>query len=83
MGSKNHEVVPSTIIAQIAKLRHGGAHKLLSELARRNLIAKVQHIRCKADIKDTEDVRINTQPMRAGDEGYCENRFERANDSDG
>lgn len=45
MGSKNHEVVPSPIIAQIAKLRHGGAHKILSELARRNLIAKVQHIK--------------------------------------
>ncbi|KAG0356060.1 RIO1 family-domain-containing protein [Gamsiella multidivaricata] len=45
MGSKNHEVVPSTIISQIAKLRHGGVHKVLSELARRNLVAKVQHIK--------------------------------------
>ncbi|KAF9412569.1 Serine kinase [Entomortierella beljakovae] len=45
MGSKNHEVVPSAIICQIAKLRHGGAHKILSELARRNLVAKVQHIK--------------------------------------
>ncbi|KAG0198491.1 hypothetical protein BGX28_008057 [Mortierella sp. GBA30] len=45
MGSKNHEVVPSPIISQIAKLRHGGSHKILSELARRNLVAKVQHIK--------------------------------------
>ncbi|KAG0278983.1 Serine kinase [Linnemannia exigua] len=45
MGSKNHEVVPSSIISQIAKLRHGGSHKILSELARRNLVAKVQHIK--------------------------------------
>lgn len=45
MGSKNHEVVPSAIISQIAKLRHGGSHKVLSELARRNLVAKVQHIK--------------------------------------
>ncbi|KAF9113497.1 hypothetical protein BGX27_001451 [Mortierella sp. AM989] len=45
MGSKNHEVVPSPIISQIAKLRHGGSHKVLSELARRNLVAKVQHIK--------------------------------------
>lgn len=47
MGSKNHEVVPSTLITQIAQLRHGGSHKILSELARRNLVAKVQHIKCK------------------------------------
>ncbi|KAG0094012.1 hypothetical protein BGZ93_009418 [Podila epicladia] len=45
MGSKNHEVVPSTLITQIAQLRHGGSHKILSELARRNLVAKVQHIK--------------------------------------
>ncbi|KAG0303381.1 hypothetical protein BGZ98_006715 [Dissophora globulifera] len=45
MGSKNHEVVPSPIISQIAKLRHGGSHKILSELARRNLVAKVQNIK--------------------------------------
>ncbi|KAG0050788.1 Serine kinase [Gryganskiella cystojenkinii] len=45
MGSKNHEVVPSSLITQIAQLRHGGSHKILSELARRNLVAKVQHIK--------------------------------------
>ncbi|ORZ18232.1 RIO1 family-domain-containing protein [Lobosporangium transversale] len=45
MGSKNHEVVPSAMISQIARLRHGGVHKILSELARRNLIAKAQHIK--------------------------------------
>ncbi|KAG0239312.1 hypothetical protein BGW41_007797 [Actinomortierella wolfii] len=45
MGSKNHEVVPSALITQIAQLRHGGTHKILSELARRNLVAKVQHIK--------------------------------------
>ncbi|KAF9157565.1 hypothetical protein DFQ26_008597 [Actinomortierella ambigua] len=45
MGSKNHEVVPSSLITQIAQLRHGGTHKILSELARRNLVAKVQHIK--------------------------------------
>lgn len=43
MGSKNHEIVPSSLIAQIAGLRHGGIHKLLGELAKKNLIARVQH----------------------------------------
>ncbi|KEI37161.1 uncharacterized protein L969DRAFT_90232, partial [Mixia osmundae IAM 14324] len=42
MGSKNHEVVPSTLIAQIAGVRHGGVNKCLGELAKRNLVARVQ-----------------------------------------
>ncbi|KAI8084347.1 RIO1 family-domain-containing protein [Gilbertella persicaria] len=44
MGSKNHEVVPMTLISQIAQLRHGGAHKLVGELAKRKLIARVQNM---------------------------------------
>jgi RIO kinase 2 len=47
MGSKNHEVVPSPLIAQIAQLRHGGAHKIVGELAKRKLIARVQNMSCK------------------------------------
>jgi len=43
MGSKNHEVVPTSLIAQIAQLRHGGSHKIVGELAKRNLIARVQN----------------------------------------
>ncbi|KAL1934514.1 hypothetical protein VTP01DRAFT_6696 [Rhizomucor pusillus] len=43
MGSKNHEVVPTSLIAQIAQLRHGGSHKLVGNLARLNLIARVQN----------------------------------------
>lgn len=46
MGSKNHEVVPSSLIAQISGLRHGGVNKCLSELAKRNLVAKVQGAKC-------------------------------------
>ncbi|KAI9276295.1 RIO1 family-domain-containing protein [Sporodiniella umbellata] len=44
MGSKNHEVVPSSLIAQIAQLRHGGTHKIVGELAKRKLIARVQNM---------------------------------------
>ncbi|CAE6419187.1 unnamed protein product [Rhizoctonia solani] len=43
MGSKNHEVVPSSLVAQIAGLRNGGINKLLGQLAQRNLIARVQN----------------------------------------
>ncbi|KAI9318644.1 RIO1 family-domain-containing protein, partial [Dichotomocladium elegans] len=43
MGSKNHEVVPTALIAQIAQLRHGGSHKLVGDLAKNKLIARVQN----------------------------------------
>ncbi|KXN89961.1 Serine/threonine-protein kinase rio2 [Leucoagaricus sp. SymC.cos] len=43
MGSKNHEVVPTPLIAQISGLRSGGVNKLISSLAKRNLVSKVQN----------------------------------------
>jgi RIO kinase 2 len=46
MGSKNHEVVPTSLIVQISGLRNGGVNKLLASLAKRNLISKVQNSRC-------------------------------------
>jgi RIO kinase 2 len=46
MGSKNHEVVPSALISQISSLRSGGVNKCLGELAKRNLVARVQGARC-------------------------------------
>jgi len=46
MGSKNHEVVPSTLIAQVSGLRNGGVNKILGALAKRNLVAKVQNSKC-------------------------------------
>ncbi|EJD55601.1 RIO1-domain-containing protein [Auricularia subglabra TFB-10046 SS5] len=45
MGSKNHEVVPNQLIAQISGLRHGGVNKMLGSLAKRNLISKVQNVK--------------------------------------
>lgn len=39
MGMKNHDVVPVELIASIAKLRHGGTHKILSTLLTFKLIA--------------------------------------------
>ncbi|CAG8528189.1 16378_t:CDS:10 [Cetraspora pellucida] len=46
MGSKNHEVVPTSLVAQIAGLRHGGSHKILGELAKKNLISRVANAKC-------------------------------------
>jgi RIO kinase 2 len=46
MGSKNHEIVPNSMIAEIAHLRSGGSHKLLGELARRKLVSLVKNQKC-------------------------------------
>ena len=42
MGSRNHEIVPTSLITSLASLKHGGVHKVISTLAKANLIAKVQ-----------------------------------------
>lgn len=39
MGMKNHDLVPVELITTIAKLRHGGTHKILSTLLTFKLIA--------------------------------------------
>ncbi|EPY53793.1 atypical/RIO/RIO2 protein kinase [Schizosaccharomyces cryophilus OY26] len=44
MGSRNHEVVPTSMINQIAKLRGGSCAKSLSVLYMTKLIAKMPHM---------------------------------------
>ena len=39
MGQKNHEIVPTTLVTQIANLKHGGCHKILKELVKNKLLA--------------------------------------------
>ncbi|RZF34041.1 hypothetical protein LSTR_LSTR015724 [Laodelphax striatellus] len=39
MGMKNHELVPGSLAASIANLRHGGVHKLLRELCKHRLLS--------------------------------------------
>jgi len=39
MGMKNHELVPGSLIASIASLRHGGVHKILKELSKHRLLS--------------------------------------------
>jgi RIO kinase 2 len=47
MGSKNHQVVPTSLIAQISGLR-SGVNKFLGSLAKRDLVSKVQNAKCRA-----------------------------------
>ncbi|XP_021077101.1 serine/threonine-protein kinase RIO2 [Mus pahari] len=39
MGMKNHEIVPCSLVASIASLKHGGCNKILRELVKHKLIA--------------------------------------------
>ncbi|XP_075224673.1 RIO kinase 2 [Lycorma delicatula] len=39
MGMKNHELVPASLAASIANLRHGGVHKVLRELCKHRLLS--------------------------------------------
>ncbi|NXV76750.1 RIOK2 kinase, partial [Atlantisia rogersi] len=39
MGMKNHEIVPASLIASIASLKHGGCNKILKELVKNKLLA--------------------------------------------
>jgi len=45
MGMKNHELVPASLIASIASLRHGGVHKVLKELSKHRLVSYERGIR--------------------------------------
>ncbi|KAM9367701.1 serine/threonine-protein kinase RIO2 [Phaethornis superciliosus] len=38
MGMKNHEIVPASLIASIASLKHGGCNKILRELVKHKLL---------------------------------------------
>nr|XP_033819806.1 serine/threonine-protein kinase RIO2 [Geotrypetes seraphini] len=38
MGMKNHEIVPASLIASIASLKHGGCNKVLRELVKHKLL---------------------------------------------
>jgi len=50
-GSRNHEVVPTPLIAEISGLRGGNVNKALGELAKRNLVARVQNAKCWSNLE--------------------------------
>ncbi|KAI8850262.1 RIO1-domain-containing protein [Chytridium lagenaria] len=45
MGSRNHEVVPSSLIASIAALKRGGVGKCLSSLAKNTLVSREANVK--------------------------------------
>ncbi|WVQ86264.1 hypothetical protein IAT38_008432 [Cryptococcus sp. DSM 104549] len=45
IGSKNHEVVPSPLIAELSGIRGGNVKKSLGDLAKRDLVARVQNVK--------------------------------------
>lgn len=47
MGMKNHELVPGSLVASIANLRHGGVHKLMKELCKHRLLTYERGKHCK------------------------------------
>lgn len=49
MGMKNHELVPSPLVASIAHLHGGGCHKVLRELNKHRLVAYEGGKRCEFD----------------------------------
>ncbi|EMR08961.1 hypothetical protein PNEG_02740 [Pneumocystis murina B123] len=46
MGSKNHELVPTSLISQISKLKGSNEQKCISKLARNGLISKIKNAKC-------------------------------------
>lgn len=50
MGMKNHELVPITLVTQIANLRGGGVHRMLRELCKHRLCAYERGKHCKWEI---------------------------------
>ncbi|KAJ2006237.1 Serine/threonine-protein kinase rio2 [Coemansia thaxteri] len=39
IGSRNHDIVPTSLISQLSRLRSGGVNKFISDLVKRKLIA--------------------------------------------
>jgi RIO kinase 2 len=70
MGSKNHEVVPTPLIAQISGLRSGGANKCIGELAKRNLVARVQNAKCAWYVRITNVYQACMLTRISIDDGY-------------
>ena len=59
---KNHEIVPGTLIASIAHLRHGGVHKILRELCKHRLVSYERGKQCGHISYDFFIVLLQTGP---------------------
>jgi RIO kinase 2 len=55
-GSKNHEVIPTVLIAQISRITGGQVNKCLGALAKRGLVARVANTKCECR-SDVQEIR--------------------------
>ena len=54
MGMKNHEVVPTPLLASIANLKHGGCHKITKDLVKHKLLAYEKGKACELEFVQQE-----------------------------
>lgn len=47
MGTRNHDVVPTPLIAKIASLPGGGTNGILNKLAKHKLVSREAGMKCK------------------------------------
>lgn len=55
MGMKNHEIVPVSLLASIASLKHGGCNKILRELVKHKLVV---YERSKSKTTNRQDLLV-------------------------
>ncbi|KAL8633897.1 hypothetical protein Q9189_000408 [Teloschistes chrysophthalmus] len=74
IGSKNHEVIPTSLILQISNLRSGsGAHKSISTLAKANLIARVKNAKCLSP--PLPHIRYGSEDMEQLANGFADDGY--------
>lgn len=62
MGMKNHELVPTPLVASIADLKHGGSHKILRELSKHKLVCYEKSGRGEIIISVSHSVSLSVCP---------------------
>src|SRR4051794_34476414 len=79
MGMKNHELVPTALVATIANIRHGGVQKKLRALSDHRLVAYERGKRCKFGllyfIKSTRNTRASLRSARSIPR-YCKSHLQ-------
>ena len=60
MGMKNHEIVPVSLLASIASLKHGGCNKILRELVKHKLLS-YEHTKSKSVILEPFSLNVLSQ----------------------
>ena len=50
MGSRNHEIVPTSLLGQIAQIKNSNLNRVISVLAKNNLLSKEQYAKCRFSV---------------------------------